>query len=95
MTKVRQQIKFDSFESMVACKIMWEGKLLCGSPTLFQTVKELIVDAGIPEKLNEMEQHASIVREKAESILLSPPSTLTDKDVLTLFYTREESEEIY
>ncbi len=95
LTKVKQQVKFDTFEHMVACKIIREGELLGGSQRVFDEIKRLLDDHGVPARLDEMERLATERRQEAERILLDPPENLTNRDVLTLFYTKEESEEIF
>ena len=95
LSKVKQQVQFDTFEHMVACKIIREGELLGGSQRVFDEVKRLLDTQGVPARLDEMERVATARREEAEQILLDPPENLTNRDVLTLFYTREESEEIF
>ncbi len=95
VARVREQLRFDTFESMVACKILREGTLLYGSASLFAKVKELLEEFGINQKLDEMEQHALLGREAAERHLLELPADSIDSESVHLFYTREESEEIY
>jgi hypothetical protein len=95
LAKVRQQVRFDTFEHMVACKIIREGELLGGSQRVFEEVKRLLDEHGVPARLDEMERVAAARRHEAEQILLDPPENLDNRDVLTLFYTKEESEEIF
>ncbi|MBN1270418.1 MAG: hypothetical protein JXB04_12580, partial [Kiritimatiellae bacterium] len=95
MAKVRRQLEFDTFEHMVACKIMHEGQFLCGSPRVFRAVKDLIEERGIAQRLAALEARAQREREAAEHTLLKLPAGAAETDVLNLFYTREESEEIY
>jgi hypothetical protein len=93
--KVEAQLKFDTFESMVGCKILREGELLCGSPVVFQEVKRLIEVHGILSKLDQMERKALDFRNEAERCLLDETSSLSEATDRHLFYTREEAEEIY
>jgi len=95
MTRAREQVRFDSFEAMVACKILREGKLLHGSPPLFGRVKDLLEEFQIPQKLDEMERQALLGRAAAERYLLDLPADSFDSESFHLFYTREEGEEIY
>ncbi len=95
LSRVRDQMRFDSFESMVACKILREGEFLCGSESLFTQVKSLLEEYEIPRKLDEMERHAIAGRAAAEQHLLDLPADSIDSESIHLFYTREESEEIY
>ncbi len=93
--RVREQLRFDTFESMVACKILDEGKFLYGSRELFQALKDAVAEQGIPGKLREMEQQAIASRELAEERLLALSGDLSESEAYHLFYTREEGEEIY
>jgi len=95
LDRVKEQLLFDTFESMVACKILNEGKYLHGSQGLFQAIKTLVAEHGIPERLREMELQAIASREQAEARLLELGGELSEAEALHLFYTKEEGEEIY
>lgn len=96
MTRVREQIKFDIFTSMVACKILDEGQLLCGSPSVFQKVKDLLAEHEIRDRLKELERQATLNRESAEIQLLQVVGAEKDcSEYLNLFYTHAEEDEIY
>jgi hypothetical protein len=95
VSRVKEQLRFDTFEHMVAGKILWEGEFLYGSSALFEEIKCLVEDFDIPRKLAALERHALENRVEAEARLLEPGASLTDADSLHLFYTREEGEEIY
>jgi hypothetical protein len=95
LSTVRKQVDFDTFESMVACKILTEGELLCGSPRIFDTVKTIVCERGIPEKLSLMENIAMANRRDAERTLRDTTSPRETGDYLKLFYTTEEGDEIY
>jgi hypothetical protein len=78
---------------MVACKILHEGTLLWGSEELFHTVKEILKENDVTEKIARMEEHAKSFRKKAEDYLLKEePQNIKGHD-LDLFYPTEESEE--
>ncbi len=93
MERVREQLRFDTFKRMVACKILQEGTLLLGSQGLFEEIKTMLFDCGVVEKLDEMETKARIFRQQAEEHLLQTDPTHIIKEDLHLFYTSEESEE--
>jgi hypothetical protein len=95
VSKVREQLKFETFESMVACKILWEGEYLCCSRSVFEKIKRMVDESGVPGKLAALEAHAVQNRSDAETRLLEPGRDLSDGESLHLFYTREEGEEIY
>jgi DNA-binding Lrp family transcriptional regulator len=93
MSKVREQLQFGTFKSMVACKIMWEGQYLCGSESLFRSVKDLVDQHGIPARIAQLEARAVAARELADNALMEPtPGSTTD--YRNLFYTLEEGDEI-
>jgi len=95
ISRVREQLRFDTFESMVACKILDEGMFLYGSQELFEQVKRLVAESGIPERLSGMQAKAIENRESALARLLELEGNLSEREAYHLFYTREESEEIY
>ncbi len=94
LDKVRQQLAFDRFEHMVACKILCECRLLYGSPFLYDAILKLVEASGVRGKLDRMEAAAGNERQTAEKTLLDP-GTPDPASHLHLFYTREESDEIY
>ena len=93
LEKVRQQLACDRFEHMVACKILCECRLLYGSPFLYDEILKLVDASGARAKLAALQTAAETERAEAERILLDPAACA--KNHLHLFYTREESEEIY
>ena len=93
LDKVRQQLACDRFEHMVACKILCECRLLYGSPFLFDEILKLVDASGVRAKLDSLQAAAESERAEAERVLLDPAACA--KNHLHLFYTREESEEIY
>ena len=96
LDKVRQQLAFDRFEHMVACKILCECQLLYGSPFLFDEILRLVDASGVRRKLEAMHADADAFRAMAERTLLDPVATAaSDMHPLDLFYTREEGDEIY
>lgn len=95
LAKVRDQLQFDTFEHMVASKILHEGQLLYGSSTVFQAIKDLVARQGVPGKLAAMEQAAEEDRRAAEEHLLTVRSDQRTGEHFNLFYTREEGDEIY
>jgi hypothetical protein len=95
MSRVREQLKFDIFSSMVACKILDEGRLLYGSPAVFQKVKNLVLEHGVKEQLKELERQATCNRESAEIHLLQAGKEADRSEYLNLFYTHAEEDEIY
>ncbi|NCC50855.1 MAG: hypothetical protein EOM20_06515 [Spartobacteria bacterium] len=95
MARVHEQAAFDTFEHMVACKILHEGELLFGSPWLFDEVKKRMREAGVPAKIDAMIQMASRFRKAAEHALQMADSEQEQQAHLHLFYTREEGDEIY
>ena len=95
LAKVRDQLQFDTFEHMVASKILHEGQMLCGSAEVFETIKDLVRKHGVPEKLSAMEAQAAEDRRAAEAHLLNSSADTRTGEHFNLFYTREEGDEIY
>ena len=96
LAKVRQQLAFDRFEHMVACKILGECQLLYGSPFLFAELMKLVDAAGVRQKLDALQAAAEAERQAAEHVLRDPAAAaVPGHDPLELFHTREEGDEIY
>jgi hypothetical protein len=93
MDRVNEQIRFETFKHMVACKILQEGTLLYGSDKIFHRVKRLLKETGVSEKLAAMEKHALGFRSRAEQYLLYEDVKKVRDNEAYLFYPAEESEE--
>jgi len=93
LARVREQTGFDTFKRMVACKILQESTLIFGNQDLFKTIKSMLQELGITEKLMKMEDQAAIFRRDAEATLLREDPEKIKKEGLYLFYPTEESEE--
>lgn len=95
LEKVRAQIRFDTFEHMVASKILHEGRFLLGSRAFFDELKQLLRGAGVPSKLASMERDARAYRLDGEVRLKGLRGEPTLEDLQRFFYTKEEVPEIY
>jgi hypothetical protein len=95
ISRVREQLRFDIFSSMVACKILDEAQLLYGSPSVYEEVKKLVAEHGIPERLKQLEHQAALSRKSAETQLLQADEEKNSSEYLNLFYTHAEEDEIY
>jgi hypothetical protein len=93
LARVREQMGFDTFKRMVACKILQESTLLFGKQDLFEAIKSMLLEQGITEKLMRMEENAAIFRRDAEATLLREDPEKIKNEGLYLFYPTEESEE--
>ncbi|MBN1104303.1 MAG: nucleotidyltransferase domain-containing protein [Deltaproteobacteria bacterium] len=93
LVRVREQVAFDTFKHMVACKILQEGMLLCGREDLFKALKVMLREKGITERLAGMEARAAILRKDAEDYLLREDAERIRNEGMSLFYPTEESEE--
>ena len=93
LERVREQVRFDTFKHMVACKLLQEGTLLYGSEEVFHTLKTMLRDHGVTQKLRELESKARIFRKEAEDYLLTENPQKIREESLNLFYPTEESEE--
>lgn len=92
---VNEQLKFDHFKAMVASKILAEGQYLYGSEQIFNRVKDLIRLNAVAEKIATLETKAILDRKKAEKELLGAPKSADREQLMALFYTTEEKEEIF
>ena len=92
---VNQQLKFDHFKAMVASKILAEGQYLYGSEKIFNRVKELIRLNAVAEKIATLQEKAILDRKHAEAALLGALKTADREQLMALFYTTEEKEEIF
>ena len=90
---IRDQARFDDFKHKVAIKILQEGMLVYGSEDLFRTVKTIIEENGLIEKLNELEERAKLFRKKAEDSILDDRMDKEQIKEAHLFYSAEEFEE--
>ncbi len=95
VSRVRAQLQFDIFSSKVAAKILDEGQFLYGNPEIYQRVKNLIIEFGVPGRLKSLEQQAAASRALAESELLEVNAEKEGNKYLNLFYTHAEEDEIY
>jgi hypothetical protein len=93
ISKVRDQVNFDSFKKKVACKILYEGTFLYGDEELFHTVKQMLAQGGIREKLEGMEKRAKEFRSRAEECLMGDDPQKAMEENTFLFFSTEESEE--
>lgn len=95
ISRVEKQSDFNCFEFMVASKILHEGELLFGSERIFNKIKNMLLKKEIPQKLADLENTAIIARERARTHLLNKSGPLSSDEYKSLFYTTEETEEIY
>jgi hypothetical protein len=93
MDRIQEQLRFDTFKRMVACKILYEGRHLQGNKDMFSTIKGLLREHGIEQRLIEMEERARAFRMRAETFLLEEDPREVKEKYLDLFYPSEESEE--
>jgi hypothetical protein len=91
--RVREQMAFDTFRHMVACKILREGILAFGSDELYHAVKGMLDDHGISEALARLEDEAAEFRKRAEDYLLRGRDEAMKDAEKYLFFPIEESEE--
>lgn len=96
ISTVQEQLKFKDFKSMVAAKILDEANFLFGSEELFNRVKNMLVEKGIPDKIDSFLKKALINREQAQSyLMLKANEETSEEEFMKLFYTAEEKEEIF
>lgn len=93
LERVREQVHFDTFKHMVACKILQEGKLIGGSDRLYHEVIRLLEDNGVLEKLDRLQEAAIAFRKQEEEFLVQNNAKSINREDLYFFYPAEESEE--
>ena len=93
LDRIREQIKFDNFKHMVACKLLHEGAFLYGSGQIFHAIRVMLKEHGVIQKLNALEEKARDFRRQAESFLLHGTGQKIHGERQYLFYPTEESEE--
>ena len=93
ISKVKEQLEFKDFKSMIASKVLYESQFLYGSYEMYEDIKEMVKEAGIPQKIAELEEKAEIDRSNARMYLLKAKVPLAEEESLKLFYTKEEKEE--
>ena len=92
ISKVERQLDFDNLTMVLKT---YEGKFLYGDIGIFNKIKEMLFNKGIPEKLEALEEKALMNRNNAISYLLKFKGTLSDQESMKLFYTKEEKEEFF
>lgn len=80
---------------MVASKILYEGKFLYGNIEIFNQIKKMLVDEGIPQKIRALVEEALRNRNNAIAHLLKYEGRLTNEENMKLVYTKEEKEEFF
>lgn len=94
MARVEEQLQFDTFKRMVACKILHEGVLLHGSKAMFDAIQARLREKGIARQLEDLETRAHEFRAAGQDYLLRHcPTGRMESDIRKLFYSAEESEE--
>ncbi len=93
LDRVREQLAFDEFRRMVACKILHEGEFLYGSQSLFDRAKSLLVEHGVVDRLEALTKTAEAARRGAEEQLAQRAGGDVTDEERQLLYTTEESEE--
>lgn len=91
--RVREQVRFDTFKNMVACKILQEGMLIGGSEGFYREVIKLLPDNGVLEKLDRLQEAAIAFQKQQEDFLLQRDADEITPEDLYSFYPAEESEE--
>jgi hypothetical protein len=93
MERVREQVRFDTFKKMIACKIIQEGMLIGGSVKLYRETMKLLIENGVLEKLDELHKAAVAYRKQEEIFLIQSDAAKINREDLYFFYPSEESEE--
>jgi hypothetical protein len=72
-----------------------EGQFLYGSERIYGLVKQRLIDNAIPQKIQMLEETARLNRSTAASALLGADASVDHDELMALFYTTEEKEEIF
>lgn len=94
LSKVAEQAKFDTFEHIIACKIMNEAKFLYGSRDIYRQMLKILKKNSVPKKLEKLEKIAVEKRKEAEEYLLQK-GKISEEEYFKLFTTTEEFGEIF
>ncbi len=95
ISRVEEQLNFDSFRNMIASKILEESQFLYGSRSQFNKIRKMLIEKDIPLKIKSMKDKAVRDRKDAEKYLLSNVNSITRDEWMKLFYTKDEKEEIF
>lgn len=91
---VKEQAAFDTFERMVACKIIDEGEFLWGSEEIYEKAISTLKENSIPKKLAELKSRALEYRKKIIDELLETKE-LSEDAYVKKFTTTDEFGEIF
>lgn len=95
ISTVVEQLQFDDFKKMIAAKILNEGIYLAGSMVIFNKIKAMVAQKKIPQIIADLEKKAVTDRAEAEKTLLLAEDEGDYEELMALFYTTEEKEEIF
>jgi hypothetical protein len=93
-SKLKEQAEFDTFEHMVACKIIDEGQFLQGNTALYDRAISILAENDIPNKLEELKTKA-LKRRKTTIKALLDMDELSEEAYVKMFTTTEEFGEIF
>ncbi len=94
LSKVKSQAEFDTFEHMVACKIIAESKFLFGDMDIYHEILDIMDKNDVPAKLKLKEIEAIKNRDFAWNYLLEK-GTMSRSEYIRLFTTTDEFNEIF
>jgi hypothetical protein len=93
LSRVREQVAFDTFKRMVACKILDEGLYLYGDQAIFRGMKAILSESGVVARLRALLAKAEAERSEAVERLSAARSLDPGDPLSRLFFSAEESEE--
>ncbi|SMO48224.1 hypothetical protein [Propioniciclava tarda] len=93
MARLADQASFDSFTTMVACKVFDEAELIYGSAAVYEEGLALLRDNDVPGRLRALEALATTNREARRQRLLALPDDRLPGPEEVTFYTNEEAAE--
>jgi len=94
LATVEEQMKFESFEDRVACKILQESEYLAGNREMALRIKEMLVERGVEEELEKLEEKGRDYRDRSVALLLEEGRP-SEETLLKTFTTTMEFSEIF
>ncbi len=92
-SKLVEQAEFDTFQHMVACKVLDEAQFLAGNPELHEAGRRLLAERNVIDRLRDLEAQAAVRRAERERYLLGVPGDELPDDGAQHFYSPDEAAE--
>lgn len=93
IARLVEQSAFDTFPHQVACKVFEEARLIYGNAELHERGRSVLADAGVLDRLRELETMATEYRERRRAFLLGLPEGELPPGYEVAFYSPDERAE--